>query len=478
MESLQTIQELNIPTNKVFYNKKSEVLSVYLMDRVFIGNYTKNTNLSKILDDIYDSFGQTSLKRENLKIVDFVTLTPIAEKTKIKKLALISKKEAEKPKKGKKGKSGGKKEKKPSDVFFIEMVKPTTSAKKKEKKVAHDEAPIKHQEEKEEEEELLSELDTRHEDALDYDDEIGEADRKMDRAKSMEYLPTPPPQSAPPAPGGPPPKAPPGAGAPLPKKAAEPTFSSISDADFFKKEVKSEEVKPTVYEINMGLQYYSVMMEKTSYLFYIYLSHKELKIMDEEGKTIFETSFTIKTIKKEPPVLTIKVEGVGFEVHPLLGRVEVKKDAINPPVMIFSVLPIKKKEKRTRKEKKESERRHLHIYVEFEEKTINHSVLSIIVQPKTFHVDVGPFHLDVSKKTAMIISFISIIIAGGSLLYTLFSIDPSSTAVDVVTNFAPGLGSIIFIGLFLYTLFKEGLYPLKEKISYFLNFDKSGMIVK
>ncbi|MHA1458010.1 MAG: hypothetical protein ACTSR5_18895, partial [Promethearchaeota archaeon] len=97
MESLQTIQELKIPTNKLFYNKKTEVLSVYMMDLVFIGNYKKNTNLSKILDDIYDSFGQISLKREDLAIVDFVTLTPLAEKTKIKNLALMSKREAEKP---------------------------------------------------------------------------------------------------------------------------------------------------------------------------------------------------------------------------------------------------------------------------------------------------------------------------------------------------------------------------------------------
>jgi hypothetical protein len=48
----------------------------------------------------------------------------------------------------------------------------------------------------------------------------------------------------------------------------------------------------------------------------------------------------------------------------------------------------------------------------------------------------------------------------------------------VVSNFSPGLGAVLFFGIFLYTLFKEGLYPLKEKISYFLNFDKSGMIIK
>ncbi|MCJ7648306.1 MAG: hypothetical protein MUP85_06810 [Candidatus Lokiarchaeota archaeon] len=475
MESLQTIQELKIPTNKLFYNKKTEVLSVYIMDLVFIGNYKKNTSLSKILDDIYESFGQTSLKRENLAIVEFVSLTPLAEKTKINKLALISKKEAEKPDKSKKDALGGMRDEISSEIVREKKKSeaPAKSAKRKAKKVAYDEEPMEY-----EEEELYSETDEKFKEIADFDDDFEETEGEMERVKSMDYMPPLAPRSAPPAPGGPPPKAPPGAGAPSPKPAAEPILSSIPEPDFFKKEVKGEEVKPSVYEINMGLQYYSVMMEKTSYLFYIYLSHKELKIMDEEGKTIFETSFIIKTTKKEPPVLNIKVEGEGFEVHPLFGRVEVKKDAINPPVMIFSVLPIKKKEKRTKKERKESERRHLHVYVEFEEKPINHSILSIIVQPKTFHVDIGPLHLDVSKKTAMIVSFISIIIAVASLMYTLFSIDPSSTTVDVVTNFAPGLGSIIFIGLFLYTLFNEGVRPLKEKISYFLNFDKAGMIVK
>jgi hypothetical protein len=239
--------------------------------------------------------------------------------------------------------------------------------------------------------------------------------------------------------------------------------------------VASEELKPTVYEINMGLQYYSVMMEQSSYLFYVYLSHKELKIVDEEGKTVFETSFTIVTTKKEPPIVDLKVEGEGFEVHPLHGKVEIKKDAINPPVMIFSVLPVKKK-KRTKKEKKVSERRYLHVYIEYEDLVINHSVLSIVVQPKHFRLDIGPFHLNISKKTAAVISLLSIIVAVASLIFTVISFDAQSSFLGIVGNFAPGLGSIIFIAIFLFTLFKEGIYPLKEKISYFLNFDNTGLI--
>ena len=121
--------------------------------------------------------------------------------------------------------------------------------------------------------------------------------------------------------------------------------------------------------------------------------------------------------------------------------------------MIFSVLPVKNK-KRSKKEKKEGERRHLHVYVDFEDKVINHSILSIIVQPKHFHLDLGPLHLNVSKRTAAIISFASIIIAVGSLLFTIFSFDPQGTILDVASDFAPGLASILFIVIFLYTLFK------------------------
>jgi hypothetical protein len=60
----------------------------------------------------------------------------------------------------------------------------------------------------------------------------------------------------------------------------------------------------------------------------------------------------------------------------------------------------------------------------------------------------------------------------------LLSIDPSSTFIDLISNFAPGLGSIVFIAIFLITLFKEGIYPLKEKISGLLNFDQAGVLIK
>ncbi|MHA1678561.1 MAG: hypothetical protein ACTSW3_07265, partial [Promethearchaeota archaeon] len=77
--------------------------------------------------------------------------------------------------------------------------------------------------------------------------------------------------------------------------------SHIHEREIVDKEMVDESKRTiTKYDINLGLQYYPVMMEQRSYLFYIYLSHEELKIFDEEGKTIIKTSFSIKTDKKNP----------------------------------------------------------------------------------------------------------------------------------------------------------------------------------
>ena len=383
--------------------------------------------------------------------MDFVTLKPISENLKLRQLKLISKKQKEIEEL--------KKEEEPIKEVKLEDTKRKKAAKPVAPPIPKAAKALEPEENVYDEEEALYEEEGYKErsrsDVLFSDRIIEKKDEEM-REASLPSMAPPPPPSAP-ASGGMP--------------------ARVLFEEEKKVEVAPETPTPIIYEINMGLQYYSVMMEQNSYLFYVYLSHKELKIVDEEGKTIFETSFKIVTTKKEPPILNLRVEGEGFEVHPLYGKVEVKKEAINPPVMIFSVLALKSKS-RSKKEKKEGVRRFLHVYVDFEEKVINHSILSIIVQPKHFHLDIGPFHLDVSKKAAMIISFLSIIIAAVSLIYTIFSVDPSSTFTDILTNFSPGLGSVAFIAIFLITLFKEGIYPLKEKISYFLNFDKEGILIK
>jgi len=471
LESLKSISSLEIPTNKIFYDKKSCVLSVEIIDFMFVGIYKKSTRLSIILDDIYASLGDTQLNRIDIYFIDFVTNTRLAETTKLKQLKLLRKKKAEKEVEEQLKKQEYKELKK-DEVYEIEEEDYYDEDVEMLASVTDD--TVKYKEEKYVEEKLLKR-----------DDREREESRRMREApkakKKSRAFPSPAPSEtgAPPPPaGGPPsrtpsPAAPPppppsdalaGPGTPPPKSELEPSI------------VFPEEPQPIVYEINMGLQYYSVMMEQRSYLFYVYFSHKELKIVDEEGKTVYETTFRIVTTKEEPPVLDLKIAGEGFEVHPIFGKVEVKKDAVNPPVMIFSIMPLKSK--KAKKKKKENERRFLNVYVEFEEQIISHTILSIIVQPKYFRLDLGPIHLNLSRKTAAIISFISILMAGISLVYTLFAWDPSSSFVDILSGFAPGLGSIVFFAIFLFTLVKEGIYPLKEKISAFLNFDQTGVLIK
>ncbi len=495
MESLKVISSLEIPIEKISYNKKSNVFSVKIFDFMFVGNYKKSIRISKILDDIYASLADVQLNRDDLYFLDF-NKNKIHGNTKLKNLSILDKKKLEKEKKKsvktRKGKSKSKPMKKQKerkadvyeteeeisyvgddDLYSVSSEFDETIMKDlKDNSFDSEEAEYFEKEVKEVKEDKSSRRD--------------EAPKMREGMKKKEKSSSAPP---PPAPGGgptagsagpsapakapapasmPPPPPSDGLGGPSLPSPMAPAPASVTTAP--------EEPQPTVYEINMGLQYYSVMMEQRSYLFYVYFSHEELKIVDEEGKVVYETTIRIVTTKKEPPVLDLRIEGEGFEVHPLFGKVEVKKDAINPPVMIFSILPLKSTKKK--KKKKETERRFLNAYIDFEGKTISHTILSIIVQPKFFRVDIGPIHLNLSKKTATVISFISILIAGISLIYTLFSLSPSSSFTDILGGFAPGLGSIIFFAIFLFTLLKEGIFPLKQKISGFLNFDQAGVLIK
>jgi hypothetical protein len=467
LEIKSEISMLEIPTNKIFYDKKSNVLSIEILNYMFVGIYKKSTKLGKILDDIYASLGDIGISRANIKFIDFITNTVFPETIKLKKLNLLQKKEIEKEEKikteTKKEKPVEKKKRKMADLSPKALKSADKELQYEEELILDDNKQII----KEYEDKDLYEMEEEYGEVEELKrDEIAEEEKSLAKERVTAYT---------------------GGGPPIPKRAAAPppppgeapsrSLSEPSTAELVKKEEKmEEEPKTTVYEINMGLQYFSVMMEQRSYLFYVYFSHKELKIVDEEGKTVFETRIKIVTTKKEPPILNLKIEGEGFEVHPLMGSVVVKKDAVNPPVMIFSVLPTKSK--KTNRKRKESERRFLNVFVEFENKVINHTILSIIVQPKFFRLDIGPLHFNLSKKTAMVISFISILVATISLIYMLLSIEPSSTFLDLLSGFAPGLGSIAFIAIFLITLFKEGIFPLKQKISSFLNFDQSGILIK
>ena len=462
LESVKSVSILEIYTNKISYNKKTNVFSVEILNFMFVGNYKKSVRVSQILDDIYDSFGDVIIERDNIYFVHADTRTKVHGNTKLKNIKIKSKIEIEKQKPKSIDKRKTKKE---SSIKF--------------KEDAYDEEDLDDlvsevEEEKMEEYEVEEARSKSMEDTA-FNEVVLRRDEEKAKKKGKKRSSSAPGGGAPsrpsPLPASTPPPPPPsasdalaGPGAPPPKLKPTPSI------------VAPEEPQPIVYDINMGLQYYSVMMEQRSYLFYVYFSHKELKIVDEEGKVVYETTIKIVTTKKEPPVLELRIEGEGFEVHPLFGKVEVKKEAVNPPVMIFSILPLKSTKKNMKK--KEFERRYLNAYVDFEGKTISHTILSIIVQPKFFRLDIGPIHLNLSKKTALVISFISILIAGLSLVYIFLSIDQSSNFTDLLGGIVPGLGSIIFIAIFLITLFKEGIYPLKEKISGFLNFDQAGVLIK
>ena len=477
MELLKDISSIEIPSNKVSYNKKTSVLSIQVLDFMFVGIYNKSARISKILDDLYASLGDVQLDRSNIYFIDFVTGVKISENEKLKRLKIskgkkIEKKEEEVEKKEEKGKKKQMKamdKRKPAKKEKFDLYEIEEEAELFEEKIGKVSSVAE-----EADYGGLKYMDDEEEAVLDdsYEDEAAREKEEAPKAKRRaSALPPPsPPGGATPAPSS------------KPTVAAPPRSDSLggprsgAPARTEPSSIVPEEPQPIVYDINMGLQYYSVMMEQRSYLFYVYFSHEELKIVDEEGKTVYETTVKIVTTKKEPPVLDLTIKGEGFEVHPIFGKVEVKKEAVNPPVMIFSIMPTKSKKEK--KKKKESERRFLNVYIEFEEKTISHTVLSIIVQPKFFRIELGPIHLNLSKKTAVIISFISILITGISLIWMLLSVNSSSSFMDYLSGFAPGLGAIIFIVFFLYTLLKEGIYPLKEKISAFLNFDQAGVLIK
>jgi len=93
---LENISKLEIPTNKIYYDKKSNVLAIEILNFTFIGIYKKSTRLSKILDDIYNFLGEIHINREDISFVDFISNTVISETTKLKNLGLLEKKEFEK----------------------------------------------------------------------------------------------------------------------------------------------------------------------------------------------------------------------------------------------------------------------------------------------------------------------------------------------------------------------------------------------
>ncbi len=455
MSTITSNTVIEISTKEIYYDKKNKVISIELPDITFIGHYNKSTKLKKLLDDIYSSMKDSGMNRENIRIIDPESHQTLSESLSIKDLFFEGAVQSlKKPSEGEQAISS-----KEDDQKAKRKKQEAKSRKTADREPIRPKPPSQPQPLKSSQEEVEFDVTT-------IEEEEGE------------FVP-PPPGTAPSAP-------PSGAGPSRSevKRSEESVLLRDELVSNLTKERNEEGVgvkvkgtdSPITYEINMGFQYYSVMMEQKSYLFYIYFSHKKLMIMDEEGKTVYETTVTITTTKKEPPILDLRIEGDGFEVHPLSGKVEVKKDAVNPPLMIFSISPLKN-EHRTQAEKKMGERRFLNIYIVFEGKAISHTVLSVIVQLKHFHLNLGPFQIEISKTMAYSISFLSFAIAVISVIYSIFSFESSSSSVEIIGGLSPSIATFIFIISYALSIVK-GFRPLKQKWSKFLNFDKSGTIEK
>ena len=416
---------LNIPLEQINYNRKSKRITLKILDFTYIGHYERKDTIKNLIDDILELLKERNLEKNKIFFINGATNEKISKKLQIKELE-ETKNRIEQLKN-----IQPVREKDIEDTLqprVKEAVSKSRKAKKKEESLS----------------ELVMDelLGGMREDSQEFEEE--------DFEKSKRYRD-------------------------LPKPSAPAATSRLSSIE----EKKLEE--PIIeYDINLGLQYYSVMKMKMNYLFYVYFSYDVLEILDEEGKTVYKTKFKIKTRKKEPPILDLKIEGEGFEVHPLSGKVLVKKDSINPPVMVFSITPKKTKKKLLKK--KEEQRNYLHIFINYEGEEVNHTVLSIIVQPKQFQIKLGPLRLNVSKTTAMVLSFLSVLIATLSAVYSVLSIqdslNTSSSSLQILSDIAPGFGGLLLMTVYFVLIFKKSIYPLKEKWSDFINFDKGIPIIK
>jgi len=230
------IEKLEIPTNKIFYDKKSMRLSFNLPYFTYIGHYKKSTKFKIILDEFYSSLGEIKIKRENIYLYDKLNKKRINESEKIKSLNLLN--EAERDSK--------KEREKLVEVLSEKVPKSVDTS---EERIADAEwrrepigAPPKAKEKK-------------------YAHVKGKAASVKARPSAV---PVPsPPISTPPRLKDPSRPRPLGGGHP----------QAIMKSEMIEEQEESillrtpEEIK---YDINLGFQYFATMMESKSYLFYVY----------------------------------------------------------------------------------------------------------------------------------------------------------------------------------------------------------------
>ncbi|MFX1325468.1 MAG: hypothetical protein ACFE8N_10955, partial [Promethearchaeota archaeon] len=96
MELVSSITSIEIPTDKISYDKKSNVFSAEVLNFMFVGIYKKSTRINKILDDIFASLGEIQLTRNELCFIDPVLGNKIPETTKLKQLKIAKRQKKEK----------------------------------------------------------------------------------------------------------------------------------------------------------------------------------------------------------------------------------------------------------------------------------------------------------------------------------------------------------------------------------------------
>ncbi len=321
METLQSISELIIHTDIIKYTKKSKVLAIDLPGFRFIGNYNYNTRINIILDDIYKALQEKGIKieRNNMVFFGMKSQQNIHGNTKLKNLikkekpAELLREEPEIKKSNKKeALSNAKKGKKGSRRSTPSTLsKPAIALSRSEIEPLEEEKEMKQAPEgdlfaivveKADTGMMVKEKETQEESII----ESLEMDEEMEERVKEKVLAPPPPGRGPPRP-----KAAPSI-APEQKMVKKESISDDVESGSpisVRNEAKPQEggtitstrpPRQREYDINMGIQYYNVMMEKKSYLFYVFFSHKKLIIADEEGKSVYTTTIKIVTDKKNP----------------------------------------------------------------------------------------------------------------------------------------------------------------------------------
>ena len=348
------LTELVLNTDTIKYDKKEKRITIEILGFTFLGHYLPSEKVSDLLDDVYATLKDISIERERIYVWDVQSETRLAEDMKIKHMPIIEKELAdilerekeerlkeEEVQREKERKRRDKIERKEEKIMLKEERKysPKKATSKKKKKA------MKPGSMKMDMESILDEGIAEAGMEMDMGPMLDEKIPELYKEKQVEKEELPPPPASP-APTALPPvypvKSPPAPPSPSPirKKMEVPDDIPVPSPKFMEDEILDDEIllddyskvsgearkdlpydvemeiediddlveltEPEVTEtekkfverkvkvLNMGMQYYSVVMEEKNYLFYVFISEKELIIMDEVGKTVYRTTFEIE----------------------------------------------------------------------------------------------------------------------------------------------------------------------------------------